>query len=169
MPRFSMKWLLGAVAFVGLSIVALLNARWYWHSGLMNVLLVLLAASLAGMIYLGRDGRAFCGGFFIFGMFYFLFATQWWKLEREWRFMPTSGLSALHKHTFVAKNETIPPSGFQGGGDIVSRGQPLPNGSVPAMVVRPSHEAFVGVGNTLLCFLFALLGGVVARRMRRES
>lgn len=72
MATFSIKGLLVAVGFAALSVVALLNANRHWHSGLMNIAVLLLAVSLIGTLWASYSQRAFCGGFFILTLYLLL-------------------------------------------------------------------------------------------------
>jgi hypothetical protein len=170
MGKYSIKSLFAAVALVAVSIVALLNANRFWHHGLMNLVVLLLALALIGMRYAAPPRRAFCGGFLILGLTYFVLATQWWKLEKTWELLPQAGLRYLHGQIFQPRVEIIGPVDFNvPNADVVSNGRRLPNGTMPVTVIRPSRENFVGVGTALFCILFGLLGGVVASRMNRQQ
>jgi hypothetical protein len=169
MGKYSIKSLFAAVALVAVSMVAVLNANRFWHHGLMNLVVLLLALALTGMKYAAPSRRAFCGGFLILGLTYFLLATQWWKFEKTWELLPQAALRYLHGQMFQPQNELVGPPGFNvRDADLVSRGQMQPNGTMPVTVIRPSRENFVGVGTALNCILFGLLGGLVATRMNRH-
>jgi hypothetical protein len=121
------------------------------------------------MKYAAPRRRAFCGGFLILGLTYFLLATQWWKFEKTWELLPQTALRYLHGQMFQPQNEIIGPVDFNvRNADVVSQGQQRPNGTLPVVVIRPSRENFLGVGTALYCILFGLLGGFVAARMNRQ-
>jgi hypothetical protein len=169
MGKYSIKSLFAAVALVAVSIAALLNANSYWRSGLMNLVVLLLALALIGMQYAAPPRRAFCGGFLILGLTYFLLATQWWKFEKTWELLPQAALRYLHRQMFQPQNEIIGPVDFNvPNADVVSQGRQLPNGRMSVTVIRPSRENFVGVGTALFCLLFGLSGGLVATRLNRH-
>ncbi len=172
MATFSIKGLLVAVGFVAVSVVALLNANRHWHSGLMNLAVLLLAVSLIGTYCSAQSQRASCVGFFILGFTYFMLATQWWKFEKTWDLMPQRGLRYAHQHLFEPRQEVVGPVDFSTpGADVVSQGQQRPDGTRPVMVIRPSRESFVGVGTAIFSILFGILGGVIGRVIdrRRQS
>jgi hypothetical protein len=169
MGKYSIKSLFAAVAFVAVCVVALLNANRFWHSGLMNLVVLLLALALIGMRYGAPPRRAFCGGFLILGLTYFVLATQWWKFEKTWELLPQAGLRYVHGQIFEPRIEIIGPVDFNiPNADVVITGLRLPNGTMRVTVIRPSRENFVGVGTALFCMVFGLLGGMIASRMNRR-
>jgi hypothetical protein len=172
MGKYSIRSLLAAVALVAVSIVALLNANRHWRSGLMNLVVLLLALALIGMRYAAPRRRAFCGGFLILGLTYFLLATQWWKFDSTWELLPQKALNYVHARIFQPQIETIGPVDYSlrnGEGDIVSQGQQLPDGTLTVTVIRPSRENFAGVGTALYCVLFGVFGGLAATWLNRQA
>ena len=136
MPRFSIRWLLVSVLLIGVAFVALFKANSYWVKTLENIAIVLLLSALAGSFCLSSSRRAFSGGFFIFGLFYFLTATDFFGFSRAERLLPTAGLQALHANMFEAKTEAIPKGVYLEEADTLSS-TPLPDGSRQGLVVRP--------------------------------
>jgi hypothetical protein len=126
MGKYSIKSLFAAVALVAVSVVALLNANRFWHQGLMNLVVLLMALALIGMRYAAPPLRPFCGGFLILSLTYFLLATQWWKFEKTWELLPQAALRHLHGQMLQPQNEIVGPPGFNvRDADVVSRGQML--------------------------------------------
>jgi hypothetical protein len=168
MGKYSIKSLFVAMALVAVSIVALLNANRFWNHGLMNLVVLLLALALVGMKYAAPPRRAFCGGFLILGLTYFLLATQWWKFENTWDLLPQRALRYLHGQMFQPQSEIVPVNFSDRDADVVFQGGALGSGTVQATITRPSRENFIGVGTALYCIVFGLFGGFVATRMNRQ-
>lgn len=168
MGKYSIKSLFLAVALVAVSIVALLNANRFWNHGLMNLVVLLLALALVGMRYAAPPRRAFCGGFLILGLTYFLLATQWWKFEKTWDLLPQRALGYVHGQMFQPQSEIVPVNFVDRDADVTFQDGAIGSGTVQATITRPSRENFVGVGTALFCVLFGLLGGFVATRMNRH-
>src|SRR5262245_57491251 len=108
MRTFSLKWLLIAVAFVALSVVALLNANSVWQSAFENAALVFLLVAIVGMVASMGESRVFWFGCFLFGATYFVLATGFFGFERTWRLSPSYGFRHLHKQMFSPQSEVIP-------------------------------------------------------------
>jgi hypothetical protein len=70
--QFSLRWLFVAVAFVAISVVALLNANSYWAAITRSALLVVLSLAVVGAVFLDGRARAFWIGFEIVALFHFL-------------------------------------------------------------------------------------------------
>ena len=68
--RFSLKWMLVAVAFVGFGCVALYNANEVLAMGIMALTVIVLFVAILGSINL--DPRAFYIGMCVFGWGYLL-------------------------------------------------------------------------------------------------
>ena len=66
--RFSLKWMLAAVAFVGFGCVALCNANEAWAGAAMGLTVVVLLAAILAAIY--SQPRAFYIGVCVFGWSY---------------------------------------------------------------------------------------------------
>ncbi len=107
MLNFSIKWLLLAVAYVALSVAALLNANDYWRYGFESVAFLLLLTALLGMSFSLRQRRAFWAGWFVFSAAWFLFALGLFEFSRGWtaRLITTSGLNSLHGHVITPTSE----------------------------------------------------------------
>lgn len=65
--QFSIKALLGLVAFVALGCAALLNASQWWASGMFALTIALLLAAILGSVFRRGRSRAFWLGFAICG------------------------------------------------------------------------------------------------------
>ena len=177
--RFSLRWLFVAVAFVAISVVALLNANNLWHAAIWDSALLLLLVAFVGGIWSTGHRRAFCFGYFIFAFTYFVFASGFFGFTRQELIVTTNGLQILHAKLFEPEAALIPPGG-SAEGDLVSdhpplrdgtrRGQ-LPDGSLPVMIIRPGRSSFVALGNALACIPFGLIGGFIATWFysRRDS
>jgi hypothetical protein len=169
MGKFSIKSLFVAVALVAVSIVALLNANRFWNHGLMNLVVLMLALALVGMKYAAPPRRAFCGGFLILGLTYFLLATQWWKFENTWDLLPQRALGYLHGLMFQPQSEIVPVNFLDRDADVVFQGGAIGSDTIQAAITRPSRENFVGVGTALYCVLFGGFGGLVATWLNRQA
>jgi hypothetical protein len=163
-PRFSIRWLMVAVLLIAVTIVALLNANYYWVYALENFAILLLLSALAGSFWLISSRRAFCGGFLIFGLFYFATGTDFFGVSRAFRLLPTTGLNFLHEKMFEPKSDVIPVGGSAGDADVKTSNR-LPDGSRSVVIVRPGRQVFVNAGNAIFCILFGLVGAVLARWM----
>jgi lysylphosphatidylglycerol synthetase-like protein (DUF2156 family) len=167
--RFSLRWLLATVAFVAVSLVALLNATNEWRSAFENASLFALLVATAAAVYSAGERRAFCVGFVLFGLTYFvILAIGYFNNTRE-RLITTTGLRSVHKQIFPAKSDVVP---FQEpfDGDVLGSATSLNDGTnnVRVMIVRPKCTDFIGVGNAALCIPFGLLGGFIARGFYRR-
>jgi hypothetical protein len=163
--RFSLKWLLIAVAFVAVGLVALLQANNVWRVAFENASLFALLVATSAAVYSLGERRAFCFGFVMFGLTYFLFG--FFSNSRE-RLLTTTGLRAIHPKLFEAKSDVIP---FEEpiDGDVVGTATMLPGGvNARVMIVRPRLTDFIAVGNAVVCMVFGLLGGVIARAFYRR-
>ena len=72
LPRFSVRELLGFVAFLAVGTTALLYASALWASLLFSLALLLLLVAALGAIVLPGSTRAFWLGIAVFGWLYFL-------------------------------------------------------------------------------------------------
>lgn len=162
MPRFSVRWLLWAVAFVGAAIAGLLNANWYWHRAFESLGLVFVLTAVAAAIYSNGKRRAFWVGCLLFGGPYFLLSLGFVERYR-WgeRFITTVMLEYMYQSVFEPHTFDIPPEGGRIDYDALSE-QRLPDGTLRVFGRRPSWSSYSEVGNAVLCIPFALFGGALA-------
>jgi hypothetical protein len=168
--RFSLKWLLIAVAFVAVSLVALLNANNEWRSAFENISLFTLLVAASAAMYSVSERRAFCFGFVLFGFAYFLvLAIGFFNNTRE-RLLTTAGLRIAHKQLFQAKSDVVLFREPIDGDVIEGTATMQPDGiNARVMIVRPKLTNFIAVGNAIFCIPFGLLGGVIARALYRRG
>jgi hypothetical protein len=168
MSSFSIKWLLLAVAYVAICIVALINANSYWRQGFESAALLCLLSALLGTILSRGRRRSFWTGWLIFGGAWFLLVIGLFGISQRWRpRLITTGLNALHGQIFKPTIEMFPHKDVNPAiersnsleGDI----RTLPDGRHQVVYVRPAQSAFSAVGNAVFCIPFALLGGVIGR------
>jgi hypothetical protein len=167
--RFSLKWLLIAVALVAVSVVALLNANNDWRSMVENAALFAILVATAAAVYSAGERRAFCFGFALFGITYFLvLASPSFSDARE-RLFTSAGFRIIHKQLFHAKSDVVLFREPIDGDVINGTALMQPDGiNARVMIVRPKLSDFIAVGNALFCIPFGLLGGVIARAFYRR-
>jgi hypothetical protein len=164
MPRFSLKWLLIAVAYIAISVGALLNANRFWRSSLESSAVALVLIALAGVIWSAGERRAFWGGSLLFGAIYLLWSTGLFGLTQSIRFPPTDAFSYIHRRSFTPTTE-IPESPDLSDIDYSNE---FVGGVATLQVIRPGNTVFTAVGNAVLAIPFALLGGVIATAFYRR-
>ncbi len=153
--RFSLKWMLGAVAFVGFGCVALFNANEAWAAAALGLTVIVLLVAVVGAIH--SNSRAFYTGMAVFGWGYLLL-TQ--PLVR-----PLAATDVLLNIIYKPLKRVIPD---------VSR-EDIPNGAafvksgVGFAYQMPIHKHFRAVAHSLFVLVFAIIGGVVGHRFSRGA
>jgi hypothetical protein len=149
--RFTLRGLLVAIAFVAVSVVALLYANWYWVGAARSVVILSLSIAVCGGIFARGAARAFWLGFAILGWIHF--ASVGFAHWRGYGYLITDqGISWLH--TKVAREQEMMPSADDPFGP---RGTPLR----PIIVRRPDLDYFEKVARCITTIVIAGLGGFV--------
>jgi hypothetical protein len=155
---FSIKWLLFVVAYVGVSLAALLHANELWRVGFRSALLLSVLVTIAGAVWSVGRTRAFCGGYALFAL---LFFTDLFGSQSE--FITASLLTTIHRGAFDSLTETISgpfyPSAYDG--DVLTVVHQK-NGTLLVTAIRPARLQFLAIGRAVLYFPFAVSGGCVA-------
>ena len=168
--RFSLKWLLIAVAFVAVGLVALINANSVWREGLETVAAIMLLVAIVGAIASLGERRLYWLGYILFGGVFFVTETGMIPILQESQLLPNTLWSYAHQQAVRPKQEELTRDEFENirDAEILVRHSPLSDDTLTVTLVRPSRQAFVEVGNALLCIPFGLLGGVVASAFYRR-
>jgi hypothetical protein len=143
MPRFSLKWLLVIVAYLAITVAALLNANRFWRSSLESAAVELVLIALAGVIWSAGERRAFWGGAFLFGAIYLVWATGVFGLTQSIRFPPSDAFSYMHRRLFTPAPETITNETDLSDIDYFDNSM---GGVITINVIRPGNAVFTAVG-----------------------
>jgi hypothetical protein len=164
--QFSLKWLLIAIAFVAVSLVALLNANDLWRIGLRTAVLFSVLIAIIGAVASAAATRLFCVGYAIVAL---PFLTNFLGADWGSDLITHSALSEVHGKLFSPKEETVAQQdvmGFPGNnfdGDLVGvRNFDGNNNTAIASVIRPKKRHFAEVGHAVLSALLGVVGGIVA-------
>jgi hypothetical protein len=147
--RFSLKWLLAAIAFIALGCAALANASAFWEMVIVSLgWCLILTAVLAGIFRRGSS-QAFAIGFVVVLVAYLLIDARFEYRDRGNRIATTAVLR--HLHSAVIREVPYEP-------------QPT------IMVIRPQWGYFRPIGQWLWSIVFGFVGGLLARHFhtRRE-
>jgi len=175
--RFSLKWMLGAVALVGFGCVALYNANEAWAMAAHALTIVVLLVAILGSIYLRP--RAFYLGMCIFGWGY-LILTYVPPMRDSARPLAATDalLDVIHRrmqYDIVVDNPFANPDDPFGGYALTFGNPPgtvaTPNEiPVDAFVFQmPIEKHFQTVGHSLFALVFAIIGGVVGQCFSRGA
>ena len=152
--RFSLKWMLGAVAFVGFGSAALFNATKAWAMASFGLTAVVLLAAILGSIYLRP--KAFYVGVCIFGWGY-LILTYVPPMRNSIR--PLAATDALLDVIYKTMQHDIP---------AVIPTFPTDDDPIRAAYPMPSRKYFHAVGHSLFALVFAIIGGLVGQWFSRQ-
>jgi hypothetical protein len=167
--QFSLKWLLVAIAFVAVSLVAMLNANELWQNGFRTAVLFSMLFAVIGALWSVGTVRAFWGGYAIVALCYLtrFFGTDWGS-----GLITTNALSAIHSHAFTfteEKVENYPSIQLRGyDGDIVGVPASYSDGTATILVVRPKQHSFIEVGHAVLSVVLGVMGGIIAAAFYRR-
>src|SRR5688500_1127412 len=106
--RFSLKWLLVAVAFVAVGLVALLNANELWRHAFETAIILLFLTSVVGGVASSGQSRAFWTGCAVFVGGWFVVATGFFVSSWPNRLITTDGLNAVHGFLISPTQEHYP-------------------------------------------------------------
>jgi hypothetical protein len=175
---FSVRWLLLAVAFVGLVVAGMLFATPHWVASINGAFLLSSLSCIVFAIYGRPSQRAFAVGFLCFGVPYFAVANRIVGERLEEDLMPRSALQALHPHV-IRLTETPTPenSGFFTDPEIaaaVARRDGFsrlykPGIGVFIQTARPIEADFVGLGRAFFAILMGACGGFLASTLRKRN
>ena len=154
---FSIKWLLYAVAYIAVSLAALLNANELWRIGCRSAVMLTVLIATAGSVWSSGKKRAFYGGYVLFAVS--LFTNFFGQCE----FITANALTAIHKRIFEPVSETVTgpfyPSQYDGDVLTVTNQN---NGVLLVSSVRPERLEFLGVGHAVFAAALGVVGGYVA-------
>jgi membrane associated rhomboid family serine protease len=157
MPRFSIRQLLIATAFIAAGIVALLNATPAIAATAIGLLLAVLGAAVLLALFRDAERRAFWIGFAVIGWLYFvlcfvpIFGSD---VPLGWsRLVTGTAAGALHNRLFTRQRvQPQPPPGF-------ANSFYPPPGTVITYFDGPGYADFIHVAQSLWAILFATCGG----------
>lgn len=174
--QFSIRSLLVAVAFVSLSIAALLNANGIWNGVMWGLVLYLLTAAALLVAYRSGARRAFWLGFLAFGGLYLLlYVTPTLSFQTWARADPLRSEELLATHLaqwayghllpesrrspqIPDPNAGPPTGGFPSSYAYDSTGQPV----LPGSMSNPNYvpiQTFTQIAHALALIAIAMLGG----------
>jgi hypothetical protein len=175
---FSVRWLLLAVAFIGLIVAGMLYATQHWVAGINGVFLLASLSCIVVAIYGRASQRAFAVGFLCFGLPYFIVANRIIDAIPENFLALDSALRELHPHV-IRLTETPTPenSGFYTDPEIaaaVARRDGFSRLYKPGMgvfiqTVRPIEADFFGLGRAFCAILMGVMGGFLASALRKRN
>ena len=183
--KFSIRLLLGLVAFFAVGITALLNANEIWYRLLLTAtILILTVGTLAAV---GRTGptRYFWVGFVVVGVAYMVAIFGFQTHTRE-HLVTNDALQFFHAkvqttitgsheeileqypnasdYTIIGRGGVTPAMGMGAGGIGMGRGMAgMQIGAMQFVYTSPERAPFMAIGHLLYTLLFAFLGGVVTR------
>lgn len=168
--RFSIKWLLIAVAAVAAGCVALLNASDLWADVVSGTVVVCLLIALIGTVASQGHRRAFCWGFAVFGWGYLLLmeTLSGWSLSLVTQRLLEQLHGLVAAETEIPRDEYWEMQGLEPGPPVDpggGGGLGEASGAKPGMVreVLPMFGYFLKIGHAICLLLFALLGGLTGR------
>jgi hypothetical protein len=151
--RFSLRWLLVAVAFIAVSVVVLLNANFYWARGMRSVLILSLSLAIVGGIFSQGKSRAFWSGFAICGWIQFV-SMGFIHLQTYGRLITDTGINLLHAQVARSVEEEV--AYFSGPSN--ARVEKFEK----RVVTRPDVRSFTHVAQSVLTASIGVLGGCLA-------
>jgi hypothetical protein len=159
--RFSLRWLFVAVAFVAISVVALLNANLYWAGLARTGLIVFLASAIVGGINSRGEKRAFWFGVAIVGWIYRATAIvncYWFASDVLSEQLSRAMWDVLDKPQVGAEEHVF-------GERVLADGRTFTN----RIEHVPLEKSFHLVNKCILNALFAMLGGLIATWFYRRN
>jgi hypothetical protein len=181
--RISLATLLGFIAVSALGLAGMISASSLWTAAAATVTLaVLLAAVLAAFLLAGSD-RAFWAGFALFGWAY-LMLVNWDWIGGQFGHDLTAGLGDAAESLFPEVSVPLTPAGIATTSPIPASGVRLPQPSAVNALRVPGPDyyvmvrqrqikigGFVQISRMCLTFLFAVVGGFIARTLaeRRDE
>ncbi|MEX2142621.1 MAG: hypothetical protein WD894_25430 [Pirellulales bacterium] len=164
---FSIKWLLCAVAFIAVSLAALLNANELWRIGCRSAVVLTVLIAIAGALWSSGKSRAFYGGYVLFAL---AFYTNLFGDQSE--FITGNALTAIHQSLFEPTSETVTGSfhPVSYNGDVLTVIHQK-DSTLLVTAIRPKRLEFLGVGHAIFSVAWGVIGGYVAMGFysRRES
>lgn len=149
--RFSLKWLLAAIAFIALGCAALAHASPLWEMVVASLgWCLILTAVLAGIFRRGGS-QAFAIGFVVALAGYLLLVARFEHRELGNYGSSRLATTAVLRHLHAAVSHRAPYSEAQ------------PANMVIGPVMDPLFVCFRAIGQWLWSIVFGLLGGLLAR------
>ena len=177
--RFSLKWMLAAVAFVGFVCVALYNANEVWAMAAFGFTLIVLLVALVGAFH----SKSFYIGVAVFGWGYLVLAYVPQFRESVRPVAATDALLDVMCKT-MQRDIAFDPNSLNNGINVDASGEysPFTFGNSPdvanlVLSVRPTRAVyrmpiqkhFRAVGHSLFALVFGLIGGAVGRCFSRTK
>ena len=135
---FSMKWLFVVIAYIAISVAALLNANSVWHHSLHSSTVLLVLLALVAAVWSLGERRAFWGGCFLWGVVYFGWFAGYVRFEGSNTLVPSKVWWSIHSRMFTARSETLPMDDIKNLTEVdVEFAVPSKGGTVSVMIVRP--------------------------------
>ncbi len=156
MLRFSLRWLLGFVTFVAVAIVCLRYASFLISGCLAAAWLVFLMVAILGALYRRERRRAFWVGCCVFG---WSFAAYGMLSSAKNAVFDQVIQSLYNTISWTAKVDSVTASTHtQEGGEAF-----FPGPSLPCTITFPRKLPFEHAADTLIGFIIAMVGGIVAQ------
>jgi len=162
--RFSLKWLFSGVAFVAVSLVAMLNANELWRIGFRSAVLFSALVAIIGALWSVGATRAFCGGYAIMAL---SFVTKFFGAEWGSELITMHGLIPFHSLVAAPIDETLSQNRVieltQADHDQeISVKQFIADRMAITSIIRPRRQDFLQVGNAVLSIVLGVIGGFIA-------
>jgi len=152
---------MGLVAVTALGMTGLFSASTFWTAAAATVTLFLLLGAVLGAILLRGGERAFCLGFALFGVIYFVL------VEWDW-------VGGQHGHDLTAGLIDLADSILPIPSPVFAKpasapGQPIPVPSEPVAARQIRVGNFVQISRMVLALGFALVGGYLGRAFHERQ
>jgi hypothetical protein len=155
---FSIKWLFFGVAYIALSLAALLNANELWRIGCRSAVVLTVLIASAGVLWSRGKARAFYGGYVLFVLPVY---TNLFGFQSD--FITANAFTAIHKSLFDPITETVTgpfyPSSYDGDVLTVTHQK---DSTLLVTAIRPERVEFLGVGHAVFSVGLGLIGSCVA-------
>ena len=158
--RFSLKWMLAAVAFVGVGSVALFTANEVWAMATMALTVIVLLVAVVGAFH--SNSRAFCTGICVFGWGY-LYLT--YIPPARYAIRPLAATDAL-LDVMYPYDLAPPREVFENALHAIDPNAPPTPNLPPTLEPHPEH--FRAIGHSLFALVFAIIGGAVGQWFSRQ-
>jgi hypothetical protein len=164
--QFPLRSLLIAVAFIAISLVALLNANELWRVAVRGAVVLMVLIASAGAAWSIGETRAVCGGFVLFSL---PFLTVFFGFKSSSDFLSRHLLESIHSRAFAATTEIIRGPFYPAtyGGDVLTVDNQK-DGTLFVTAIRPKQQDFVVVGHAVLAVPLGVIGGLIARAFYRR-